>query len=102
MMMSDRSLNCRKCGSRFLFSIGEQEYFQTKGLSNEPKKCPNCRVLCRVERDGKDVNTTTEVSCDQCGTATRVPFQPRGHKPVLCTLCLVTAKQNAPKELASA
>lgn len=87
MSFDDRSLTCRDCGNSFVFTAGEQEFFSIKGLANEPKRCPNCRLLMRVQRSGEDPNRTSEVSCAECGAATRVPFQPKGYKPVYCCAC---------------
>ena len=30
--MSDKTLKCRDCGSEFVFSVGEQEFYQEKGF----------------------------------------------------------------------
>jgi len=40
--LSDKTLRCIGCGAEFIFSIGEQRYFASKGLST-PKRCPECR-----------------------------------------------------------
>ena len=29
--MTDKTLVCRDCGSEFVFSVGEQEFYQEKG-----------------------------------------------------------------------
>ena len=34
----DRSLSCRECGSAFVWSAGEQEFYQQKGLLHEPQR----------------------------------------------------------------
>ncbi|MBD7913610.1 zinc-ribbon domain-containing protein [Clostridium sp. Sa3CUN1] len=41
--MSDKTLSCRDCGSEFIFSVGEQEFYQEKGFTNEPTRCISCR-----------------------------------------------------------
>ena len=41
----DRTLTCIECSDRFIFSAGEQAYFQKKGFTNEPKHCKTCRQL---------------------------------------------------------
>lgn len=90
-MYVDRELACRLCGTTFLFTAREQEFFVQKGLSNEPKHCPDCRLVNRVWRQRKSGQadiTVTEVVCAQCGTITKVPFKPKGHKPVYCAGCL--------------
>jgi CxxC-x17-CxxC domain-containing protein len=91
-MFVEKSLNCRDCGTDFVFPKAEQEFFAAKGLAHEPKRCPNCRVLMRVRRSGKDVANTSEVNCAECGIATRVPFHPKGNKPVYCVMCLGNIK----------
>jgi len=42
MSFLDKSLTCSDCGTTFTFSSGEQEFFQSKGFTNEPKRCPSC------------------------------------------------------------
>ena len=87
MALEDKNLICRDCQKTFLFSVGEQEFFNAKGLTNEPKRCSNCRILMRAQRNGEDPKQTTEVNCAQCGLPTRVPFQPKGYRPVYCGAC---------------
>ncbi|MDR3613126.1 MAG: zinc-ribbon domain containing protein [Candidatus Obscuribacterales bacterium] len=92
MVFQDKDLTCRDCSKTFVFSGGEQEFFSAKGLVNEPKRCPNCRILMRVQRSGEDPNRTAEVACAECGSPTRVPFQPKGYRPVYCSYCFRTKK----------
>lgn len=47
----DKSLPCKDCGGKFVFSVGEQRFFAEKGLS-EPKRCPKCRKA-RQGREAK-------------------------------------------------
>ena len=42
----DKSLTCIECREGFLFTAGEQAYFESKRLS-QPKRCPECRRLRR-------------------------------------------------------
>ena len=95
MVFEDKQLPCRDCNKHFVFSAGEQEFFSNKGLINEPKRCPNCRLLMRIQRNGEDVNRVTEVSCAECGVPTRVPFQPKGYRPVYCAYCFQTKKKES-------
>ena len=30
--MTDKTLTCRDCGSEFIFSVGEQEFYKEKGF----------------------------------------------------------------------
>ncbi len=87
MSFQDKNLVCRDCQKTFVFSAGEQEFFSAKGLVNEPKRCGNCRILMRVQRSGEDPKQTAEVNCAECGLPTRVPFQPKGYRPVYCSAC---------------
>jgi CxxC-x17-CxxC domain-containing protein len=100
MGFEDKSLTCRDCEKLFVFSGGEQEFFAAKGLVNEPKRCPNCRLLMRIQRNGEDVNRVAEVSCAECGVPTRVPFQPKGYRPVYCAYCFQTKKRETQPETA--
>jgi len=43
MSYGDKSLKCSDCGVTFTFTAGEQEFFASKGLTNEPKRCVSCR-----------------------------------------------------------
>ena len=43
MFMTDKTLKCRDCGSEFVFSVGEQEFYKEKGFTNEPTRCISCR-----------------------------------------------------------
>lgn len=98
MVFDDKLLTCRDCSKQFVFSAGEQEFFSAKSLVNEPKRCPNCRLLMRIQRNGDDVNRAAEVSCAECGVPTRVPFQPKGYRPVYCAYCFQTKKRETPAE----
>lgn len=40
--MPDKILTCKKCGSQFYFTAGEQQFYKSKGL-NVPKYCKSCR-----------------------------------------------------------
>lgn len=50
MIFQDKSIQCSDCGSTFTFTAGEQEFFQTKGFTNEPKRCSSCRKANKVRR----------------------------------------------------
>lgn len=93
MSLLEKMLICRDCSQSFAFSIGEQEFFLQKGLKNEPKRCANCRLVMRVQRNGDDLNRTCEVPCANCTTPTRVPFKPKGYRPVYCVGCFQSKKK---------
>jgi CxxC-x17-CxxC domain-containing protein len=93
MSIDEKTLYCRDCKQPFTFSAGEQEFFLQKGLKNEPKRCPNCRLVMRVQRNGHDITKTSEVACASCGVPTRVPFRPKCYRPVYCVCCYQTKKK---------
>jgi hypothetical protein len=39
----DITLNCRDCNAEFIFSAGEQEFYQSKGWENQPTRCTECK-----------------------------------------------------------
>jgi len=92
MTFQDKSIRCSDCGTTFTFSSGEQEFFQTKGYTNEPKRCPACRQAKKAQRYGNGYNSSSSrqmypVKCAECGQDTEVPFEPRGDSPVYCIEC---------------
>ena len=93
MSFQDKSIQCSDCGATFTFSVEEQEFFQSRGYTNEPKRCPSCRQARKTERygnSGSGYRTQRQmfpVKCAQCGKDTEVPFEPRGDKPVYCSDC---------------
>jgi cold shock CspA family protein len=40
MTYIDKTVPCRDCGGFFEFSAGEQEFYASKGFTNEPVRCP--------------------------------------------------------------
>jgi CxxC-x17-CxxC domain-containing protein len=100
---ADKTLTCRDCGQEFVWTAGEQEFYQSRGLQNPPSRCPSCRAARRAGGGGggggsyagggggggygggqREMFTAT---CSNCGREARVPFQPRGDKPVYCSDC---------------
>ncbi len=93
MSFEDKSLQCADCGAAFTFSAGEQEFFESKGYTNEPKRCPSCRQARKSERYGdggygsRGPRQMFPAVCAQCGEETEVPFEPREGRPVYCSNC---------------
>ncbi len=98
MAYEEKSLVCSDCGKTFPFTVEEQEFFASKGYTNEPKRCQTCRSNRRSERfaSGGGMNRGPRqmfpATCAQCGKQTEVPFQPRGDKPVYCRDCYVKSR----------
>ena len=57
MGFTDKQLTCADCKAEFTFSSTEQEFYATKGFTNEPKRCIPCRAVRKAQRDtGGDAN----------------------------------------------
>jgi CxxC-x17-CxxC domain-containing protein len=82
----------------FVFSAGEQQFFCQRNLSNTPRRCPGCRLALRFARLGRDIAELSDVHCATCGKETKVPFKPRGHRPIYCNDCM--ARKRLVDELA--
>ena len=50
MSFEDESIQCSDCGTTFTFSAGEQEFYQSKGFTNQPKRCSQCRRVNKERR----------------------------------------------------
>jgi CxxC-x17-CxxC domain-containing protein len=100
MSFEDKQLKCSDCGADFTFSAEEQEFFQSKGYTNEPKRCPTCREARKTQRYGNDSygykprRQMFPVTCAECGKETEVPFEPREGRPVYCSDCYSKIKLN--------
>jgi CxxC-x17-CxxC domain-containing protein len=112
---ADKVLSCRDCGQAFTFTAGEQEFHASKGFENEPSRCPECRAARKAARGegggygggyssgggygggggyGRQERQMYSATCSSCGQEARVPFQPRGDKPVYCSNCF-TPRQSS-------
>ena len=100
MAYTDRTLTCADCGTNFTFSADDQAYHAEKGFTNEPKRCPDCRNARRGQQGGGyssggyssgggygGQREMFSATCASCGKEAKVPFQPRGDKPVYCSDC---------------
>ena len=102
-MVIDKTLTCRDCGQHFVFTAGEQEFYQSRGLLNEPGRCPDCRQA-RKNRGGSTSGGSSSgghnsggydrparqlysATCAECGQEARLPFEPHTDKPVYCSDC---------------
>jgi CxxC-x17-CxxC domain-containing protein len=96
MQFVDRFLKCSDCNDEFVFTAGEQLFFNDKQFKNDPKRCK----LCKAKRAGlgRSSNpnavatlpfsrTETRTECSACGIETTVPFKPTQGRPVLCRSC---------------
>jgi hypothetical protein len=54
MSFQEKSIQCSDCGTSFTFSAGEQEFYRTKGFTEEPKRCPACRAKRKTQNQGSN------------------------------------------------
>lgn len=102
MALTDRILYCRDCNQEFTFTVGEQEFYASRGLTNDPSRCPDCRAARKQAGGGqrgsygrgggggyrdRDSRPMYSAICANCGNETQVPFQPREDRPVYCSDC---------------
>ena len=104
MTYQDRSLTCVQCGSAFNFTADDQQFHASRGYQ-DPKRCPTCRAERRSSQGGGYGSSSSYggssygggydrpqremhvAVCARCGGEARVPFVPRGDKPVYCSNC---------------
>ena len=116
MTFNDRELACRDCGGKFVFTSGEQEFYASKGLQNDPVRCPSCRAQRKMmrpeDRDeianygvfvswgGRTPRQLHVATCAECAQVTEVPFISRGDRPVYCSDCYreIQSRQQAQEE----
>ena len=97
MTFTDKTLVCKECGSDFLFTAGEQEFYQSRSLQNEPGRCPECRAAKKRGRsfgDGGGARQMHPIVCDNCGKDAEVPFVPRLGRPTYCSDCFASLRES--------
>lgn len=104
MSFTDKSLQCADCGVTFTFTAEEQEFHQSKGFTNEPRRCQSCRQARKAQRNSfgsggsggsRYDRQMFPAVCAECGTDTQVPFEPREDRPVYCSSCYNKNKGNS-------
>lgn len=98
-MTTEMQIQCSACGSEFVFTAEEQEFYASKGFQ-PPRKCKPCRDAAKQSRGGGGggygggrggygggQRQMYPATCSACGVQTQVPFQPNGSKPVYCRDC---------------
>jgi CxxC-x17-CxxC domain-containing protein len=92
-MADDKTLSCKDCGNDFTFTASEQEFYASKGFTNEPGRCPECRRSHKQQRGfQRGPREMHDAVCSNCGIETQVPFKPSGERPVLCNDCFKASK----------
>ncbi len=94
MDYQDKTLTCRDCAKEFIWSAGEQKFYQDKGLQNPPGRCPDCR---KNRKEQKLNQPKYSIICKKCGKEDEVPFKPNNPNDVLCAECFAQSKIEASK-----
>lgn len=110
MDFQDRPLQCLDCKNEFIFTAGEQEFYERKGFKEIPKRCKPCRDARKTRRgmgegmgggngNGQPYGEANgnrapragremfDATCAACGAPARVPFRPAAGRPVYCRDC---------------
>ena len=109
MAMADQTLYCRDCNAEFTFTVGEQEFYASRGLTNSPSRCPSCRAARKQSGGGyssggrgggggysdRAPRQMYTAICASCGNEAQVPFQPREDRPVYCSDCYQSQSQSS-------
>jgi CxxC-x17-CxxC domain-containing protein len=96
MALEEKTLRCRDCKQDFVFTLGEQDFYSSHGLQNEPGRCPVCRVTRRRSGRGGEAGSPRQlhtVTCSECHKETQVPFEPSEGRPVFCRECYSRQKK---------
>ncbi|MBE0480355.1 MAG: zinc-ribbon domain containing protein [Dehalococcoidia bacterium] len=101
MGYTDKTLTCSDCGTEFTFSSSEQEFFASKGFTNEPGRCPDCRAARKQRNSGGGYGggggyrqrQMYQAVCASCGKECQVPFEPRNGRPVYCSQCYTGSRR---------
>lgn len=95
MEYRDKTLKCAECGSEFVFTAGEQQFYAEKGFRNEPKRCKACKAKRGQGSSQSSARSVTTTTCSQCGKETTVPFKLTQGRPVYCRECFQQRRTTA-------
>jgi CxxC-x17-CxxC domain-containing protein len=85
-MYADKSIACIDCGARS--SSRRTSRVLREGLFQRAEARKNCRDKRKTGGFGEGgARQLYNVTCDACGKATQVPFNPTNGKPVYCRDC---------------
>lgn len=82
--LEDRTLICKDCGKKFIWTAGEQKFFLDKGLKNIPKRCKICTAENKTQL--RDKHPAWWIKCKICSKKTEVSFEPKS-EDILCENC---------------
>lgn len=95
MRFTSKALTCSYCKATFTFSPDEQRFFNMRGYTNTPNRCPQCRFGRKAAQGGgfgyyanySTLRMMYPAVCAECGAHTEVPFEPHDGRPVYCSRC---------------
>ena len=111
MEFQDKNLTCTDCGTSFVFTAGEQRFYQEKGFAHEPRRCRDCRSKKKdgggggggggarsyagggggggrsYSSEGGGERQFYSATCSACGGPAKLSFQPSSDRPVFCRTC---------------
>jgi len=86
--MIAKDLNCRDCGTDFVFHVDEQKSFADLGHS-DPVRCQVCRFKKKQQNPDRATDKEFfEGVCNDCNSPTMLPFEPKPGKKVFCRSCM--------------
>ena len=66
----DIEMTCVRCGTAFVFSAHEQDFFRARGFKYLPKSCRKCRA----KKKDCPYRTDFVMNRAECGVKSTVPF----------------------------
>lgn len=82
--LEDKTLVCKDCGNKFIWTAGEQKFFIDKGLQNIPKRCKIC--TSKYKDALREKHPLHWIKCNICGKKAEVTFEPKS-EDALCEDC---------------
>lgn len=56
--MPDKTIVCKDCGTQFVFTENEQNFYKEKGFENEPVRCADCRRARKAARNSQSYGSS--------------------------------------------
>jgi len=96
MTYADKNLICCHCGTEFLFTAFEQEFYVLNAFTHEIECCRACRrarkspslpVFPHPSHPLRPIRSMRDATCMVCGTTIAVSGDPRVDRPLYCAEC---------------
>ncbi len=68
---SDIPLDCRDCGSKFLFTVDEQAFYVEKGFEGQPSRCKKCRAALKAKTNQLKFANQLRIASESKGVSGR-------------------------------